>query len=212
MEWKRIEKEKSKQPIRGTYKDTHWKEQIAKECNNQCIYCCIKDGRFGGLRNFHIEHYKPKSKRCFKHLINNIKNLYLSCPICNSFKKDDWPNNPNKNLDIPCYPDPSKINYGDIINLDIVNFSISGKKIATRYMIERIYLNRPQLILERRRWYKLRERRDLFTNVRHNIEKLKNSKRKYTLADKLLKMADRYNKLSIRLEEISPYKLSDIKR
>ena len=61
-------KEKTQQPTKGKYSD--WKEILAEEGFNQCVYCAIPDACFGGIRNFHVEHYRPKSK--FKKLENNI--------------------------------------------------------------------------------------------------------------------------------------------
>ena len=103
MNWKLVNKDPTTQPKRGTYSD--WKEQIAQECYNQCVYCSIHESQFGGINNFHIDHFRPKS--IFKNLENDICNLFYSCPICNRFKSDDWPNEPN--LDTISYPDPSNI-------------------------------------------------------------------------------------------------------
>src|SRR6266508_6339823 len=150
MIFRRIEKEKSKQPSRGTYKDDDWKSQIAEECFHQCVYCSINEPRFGGIRNFHVEHYRPKSIARFKHLENDIRNLFLACSICNCFKQADWPNDPNKRLNIPCYPDPSTVDYSTIISMNVNNYKLRGEKLASRYVIERLFLNRPQLLLERR--------------------------------------------------------------
>ena len=60
MEWFKIFKENSVQPKTGKYSD--WKEIIADECKHQCVYCALSESRFGGIRNFHVEHYRPKSK------------------------------------------------------------------------------------------------------------------------------------------------------
>jgi 5-methylcytosine-specific restriction endonuclease McrA len=105
MNWRRIPKEKTVQPKKGRYSD--WKEILAEEGFNQCVYCAIPDACFGGIRNFHVEHYRPKSK--FEKLENDIKNLFYACAICNTFKGDDWPGEPEKDFFAPCYPDPSLI-------------------------------------------------------------------------------------------------------
>ena len=96
MKWFRIPKENSKQPKSGKYSD--WKARIAEECKHQCVYCAISESRFGGIRNFTIEHYRPKKRPEFSHLVNDIKNLYLACPICNTFKGNDWPAEPKKDF------------------------------------------------------------------------------------------------------------------
>lgn len=75
MNWKRIPKENSSQPSTGTYKD--WKELLSVEGFHQCVYCSISEAEFGGIRNFHVEHYKPKSLPAFASLVNTYTNLFL---------------------------------------------------------------------------------------------------------------------------------------
>lgn len=144
--WQIINKTNSIQPATGRYNDPTWKTQIAEECNHRCIYCSIHENQFGGIDNFHVEHYKPKSR--FGGLINDIRNLFLACAICNRFKKDDWPNNPDDEFTLPSYPDPSKVDYMILFTVHS-NGNLVGNYLTSRYIIERIYLNRPQLILER---------------------------------------------------------------
>ena len=147
MKWFRIEKEKGEQPQSGSYKD--WKEMLAVEGRHQCVYCAIPEASFGGLRNFHVEHYKPKSKEEFKHLENDVKNLFYACPICNTFKGDDWPCEPPDDLGVECYASPSVYDYTHLF-LDATAAEVVGKNITARYMISQLYLNRPQLVMERR--------------------------------------------------------------
>ncbi len=106
MKWKRVPKENCKQPTTGTYSD--WKEILAEEGFHQCVYCAIPEPRFGGIRNFHVEHYRPKSLKRFQKLTNDIRNLYFACAICNTFKGDDWPAEPDAQFHSHCFPDPSK--------------------------------------------------------------------------------------------------------
>lgn len=56
------------------------REKVYKKTDGRCIYCgCHID-----FYNFHIEHFKPKSKlNCDK---DNIKNLFPSCVDCNLLK------------------------------------------------------------------------------------------------------------------------------
>lgn len=148
MRWRQIPKHPSKQPKKGTYKD--WKHLLAEEAHNQCVYCAIHDSALGGIRNFHVEHYKPKADSRFSHLENIYSNLFYACPICNSFKGDDWPCNPRKNHSIVCYPDPSKIDYCSLFDVDASLMIIRGQNVASRYLVERLHLNRTQLIFARR--------------------------------------------------------------
>lgn len=144
MNWKIIEKDKRVQK-RGVYSD--WKQQISDDCHNQCVYCSIHENPWGGIDHYHIEYLRPQSK--FKKLENTITNLYHACPICNKFKSDDWPND-NYDLGKICYPDPSDHNYSDLFEFDHNTHSLIGKNVASTYLINRLYLNRPQLTYERR--------------------------------------------------------------
>src|SRR5688500_18636223 len=108
----RIPKEKTPPPESGTYQD--WKALLADEGAHQCVYCAITEASFGGIRNFHVEHFRPKS--LFQDLVNAFKNLFYACAICNVFKGDDWKE--------PCgeqhhmgYLDPSVVDYSDILDV-----------------------------------------------------------------------------------------------
>lgn len=145
MRWYRIPIPRIVQPQAGTY--SNWKPLLRTEGNHRCAYCAIHEAAWGGTRNFHVEHYRPKSK--YPDLINLITNLFYACSVCNSFKREDWPGDPRADLGNICYPDPSEIDFNDLFTLQD-GFRIEGANLAARYVIQRLYLNRPQLILERR--------------------------------------------------------------
>jgi hypothetical protein len=164
MKWFRIPKELSTQPKVGNYRD--WKEELSIEGKNQCVYCSINTNSFGGIRNFHVEHYRPKSKDKFPELTDKFYNLFFACSICNGFKSDDWPNEPSKKLDNESYPDPSKIDYSNILYWN-KQFLIESEHFTGRYIVQKLFLNRPQLVLERKSYY-------LHEELRIESEKLKN--------------------------------------
>lgn len=147
MKWKRIPKEGSVQPATGKYSE--WKHLLAEEGFHQCVYCALRDATFGE-RNFHVEHYKPKSNRRFKHLEHVFSNLYYACPICNVFKGDSWPRAPKNDHSVEAYPNPSKCDYSDLFDVVTHTGHIKGKFVASRFLIIRLHLNREQLITERR--------------------------------------------------------------
>ncbi|MBI1765278.1 MAG: hypothetical protein HYR56_28015 [Acidobacteria bacterium] len=149
MKWKRISKENTQQPASGTYND--WKEFLANEGFNQCVYCAIHEAAFGGQRNFHVEHYRPKSK--FASLVNDIFNLYYACAICNVFKSDDWPSEPCADHSLIFYPNPSEVDYDTLFDIDLNTGLVSGKFVVSRYLVEQLHLNRDQLVLERRTFF-----------------------------------------------------------
>ncbi|WP_367211272.1 HNH endonuclease [Sphingobacterium sp. R2] len=146
--WKRIPKEKSIPPTIGKYSD--WKPLLAVEGYHQCLYCTISESSFGGIRNFHVEHYRPKGIPRFSHLENDYSNLYYACAICNTFKSDDWPDDPDEMLTKACYPDPSKVDYALLFGVDGITGLATGKNLTGIYLSNKLYLNRAQLIIERR--------------------------------------------------------------
>ena len=207
MNWKLINKNTRIQPVKGTYND--WKEQIAEDCYHQCVYCAIHESQFGGIDHYHIDHFKPKKP--FHELENIIYNLYYACPICNKFKSNDWPNEPD--LDKVSYPDPSEINYSELFEIKD-DFEIEGKFISSKYIVHRLFLNRAQLIFERREI----RRRNQEIELRDSINLLLKQIDKYesNFAIEILKEVTAvYNEL-LTLEQkkrkIRPYKLSDIRK
>jgi len=208
MNWRLIIKDKTTQPKLGVYPD--WKEQIARECFYQCIYCSINEAQFGGIDHYHIEHYKPKSIPRFKCLENDICNLFYSCPICNRFKSYDWPNDAD-DLDIVCYPDPSKHNYSELFGISSNDYKISGAYLSTKYMTERLYLNRPQLLYERRETF-LKEREQKVTDaIDHFLEKL-NNKDDFELLKESSKAVIDLNRTIQKRSKVRPYKLAEIRK
>lgn len=169
MKWFRIAKELSKKPAKGKhYFD--WKEYLSNEGKEQCVYCAININSFGGIRNFHVEHYRPKAADKFPALTHDISNLYFACSICNCFKGDDWPCEPSKEFDILCYPDPSVVDYSSFLFVNENSF-IDSKYLTGKYIIQKLFLNRPQLVLERKSF------------LLHNILKQESLKLKEILAE-----------------------------
>lgn len=204
MNWKLIPKDKAKQPAGNDY--TKWKEQIAAECFNQCVYCAIHEQPWGGIDNYHIEHYKPKS--IFPNLELDICNLYYACPICNRFKSNDWPADPAVDLSNISYPDPSKTDYSTIFAPDDSNFTISGRNTAANYVVERLFLNRPQLIYERReRMLKQEEAR-----LRSEVVTLAFQLGDNELLKETLGIVDRLMTHLHSRQNVRPYKQSEIRR
>lgn len=146
MRWVKIFKAAMSLPAASkNYKDC--KAALAVEGHGRCVYCAILEKPLGGYWHFHVEHFRPKSK--FPDLTNEYSNLFYACAICNTFKSSDWPGEPNEALSTPSYADPSQVDYNSIFNVDDRG-SLTGANVAASYMITKIYLNRPQLILERR--------------------------------------------------------------
>ena len=208
MNWKIIDKSGTKQPGKGTY--SAWKKVLADEGSNQCVYCGTKDHRLGGIRHFHVEHYKPKS--VFPLLINNIYNLYYACPICNIFKSNDW-YKVTGNLNDVFYPEPSKFNYRDLFELD------TGGKITSRsrcgnYLISKLGLNRRQLVLDRQFTMLLSGYATLkeeYRGIRDSLMR-ENSNESRAMLMKLWSAYDKVIDQKDQMFENAPYSIDDTKR
>lgn len=211
MRWRIVNKTPGFQPTVGTYSD--WKGILAVEAQNQCVYCSIHENHMGGIRNFHVEHYRPKSK--FDNLTNDYSNLFYACPICNVFKSNDWPNDPpNQDLDIIYYPDPSIDDYSLLFDVDFNLGLIKGKNTRAEYIVNKLYLNRPQLITNRRllvlndqlsrisplvsKWFSLLEKST------HPLSK--------TALTELGKWSLDSMNLLLQLHKSIPYKVGDVKK
>jgi len=146
MFWRRIEKEKATPGKASKYSD--WKPELAKEASHRCVYCSIFEGHFGGQRNFHVEHFRPKSLR--EDLTMVYANLFYACGICNIFKSDDWPSEPKAgDYSFIHYPDPSQTDYSDFLAIDASGL-VASQSVTGRYIIEQLHLNRPQMVINRR--------------------------------------------------------------
>ncbi len=144
MNWKRIDKSRTVKPTKGIYKD--WKDILADEGYHQCVYCSTKDKRLGGIRFYHVEHFKPKS--LFPELRDDINNLYYSCPICNVFKNNDW-YDVIDDFNVIHYPNPSQVDYSDLFAI-IDGGTLVGKNKCGEYLVIKLGLNRNQLLLDRK--------------------------------------------------------------
>lgn len=120
-----------------------------------CAYCLIHEGHFGGLRNFHVDHFRPKKK--FPHLTLSYENLYYSCALCNTIKADHWPSEAQfiagYRFADPCQEDT----YEDHFVLDIWGVLRSLTNVG-EYTLEHLRLNRRQLVVHRQRQAEVRHK------------------------------------------------------
>ena len=203
MNWPVLVGKRRRQPAKGTWHD--WKQHIANDCTGQCIYCAISEARFGGIRNFHVEHFRPKIR--FPKLENTIGNLYLACAICNVLKSDDWPCEPAANHSRAAYPDPSKADFNMLFVVSPRTHAVSSAVIAGRYLIERVVLNRVQLILERRLHAMLRFSFDFDTWLNQSINIMTPAELKAAV-----NVLQAVSRVQIGALTARPYKNADTKR
>lgn len=208
MNWKLIQKDVARKPQKGTYQD--WKQQIAEEGYNQCVYCAIHESAMGGIRNFHVEHYHPKS--LFKEEENDYLNLFYACPICNTFKSNDWPGEPDKDNSVAAYPNPSQVDYSTLFDIDVSRGLIKGKNVAATYIQEKLFLNRPQLIILRRRDFLTQIAKIKVDEIRKTLESVKDNDLYRKYSEILIDLCIEFHTLLLKLNEIPHYKMEDVKR
>lgn len=203
MRWPSLVGKSRGQPDNGRWHE--WKQAIADHCGGQCVYCAISEARFGGIRNFHVEHFRPKSK--FPLLENDIRNLYLACGVCNILKCDDWPAEPVADHSLVAYPDPSLVDYNTLFEISPNNHELKSAAVAGNYLIEKILLNRAQLILERR----LASMHQLLTEfekwVEDSMNDMTRAEMKATMAVLL-----KFSRIKTGAFEARPYRDIDTKR
>lgn len=202
MKYRLIPKSPNTQPKVGVYSD--WKIQIADECFKQCVYCGINESCWGGIDHYHIDHFRPKSK--YADLENDICNLFYACPVCNRFKSDDWPNEPDINL--PSYPDPSLVDYSSIFAYNSNTFLLKGLNVSANYLVNRLFLNRAQLIYERRENFLKEKELNLFNWINENLSQIKDPELLQAINAQLYNIRQHLAKR----DSIRPYKLTEIKK
>lgn len=146
MRWRQVRRDPTAPRQVSDYRMA--KPDIARDCSFQCVYCATMEADLGGIRVFHVEHYRPKSK--FPNLQKVYSNLYYACPICNIYKGADWPGDPTEDLGEPSYPDPEQLDYCELFSLDASSLEVDGRHVASKYLANRVCLNRPHLITLRR--------------------------------------------------------------
>jgi len=207
MQWLLIPKHRTTAPQNGTYRN--WKALLAQEGGHQCVYCALPEARFGGQYNFHVDHFEPKVLAPRR--VNDWANLFYACAICNVFKGDDWPN--------PAgpfgYPNPAAIDY-ETVFIRLAQGEIRGVTSNARYMVERLYLNRPQLLLERREAVlrqRLQQLNDTIQAIRTNLPR--SSRGNPSAGKVLLKMIATQARIQTLLNDlwaVQPYAPADVRR
>lgn len=120
-----------------------YKPYIVKDFNKRCAYTDCPDSFFGGARNFHIDHIKPKKK--FPSLRNDYKNLVYSCSYVNIKKSDnevelldpcdiDW----NLHFGRDCYGNILPLPSSEQAEAIYLSLSLYLKRYGIVWMLERL--------------------------------------------------------------------------
>jgi uncharacterized protein (TIGR02646 family) len=116
-----------------------YKKQLQEDFNQRCGYTDCPDFWFGGVTNFQIDHFKPKSK--FPALTTHYPNLVYSCAFVNRAKSNDF--------DEKMYLDPCEVDYNKHFSRDENGniFPVPGSP-AAQYMYKKmkLYLKRYGII------------------------------------------------------------------
>lgn len=121
---------------------------------SRCAYCISHEEVMGGYDAMEVDHFRPSSQPDFKLLKKKWANLYYACRLCNGRKLNHWPTNEQNARGFrfidPCEDDPD-----DHIRLtrhpktDELSW-LQYLTQAGRYTIDKIGLNRKQLVDKRR--------------------------------------------------------------
>jgi uncharacterized protein (TIGR02646 family) len=207
MLWRKISKTTPLQ--QRPYKE--WKMELSQEALHSCVYCCVHESYFGGIRNYHVEHYKPKSK--FAELQNDYSNLFYCCAICNVFKGNDWIDLPadQNSYSAPFYPNPSLTDYAGLLSVDGTSKRVLSAFVTGKYLIERLYLNRPQLIIARRAHEVRKSLQTTSSDLAALSSKLGNGLDSNT-AIKVIGLLDRALQIIALMDTAVPYETAETRR
>lgn len=139
-------------PLHGNYKK--YKPYLRIDFLRRCAYCHMPEIRFGGSRNFAVEHFQPK--KLFPTLRSDYSNLYYACNTCNDFKGAHWPTEEEWNQG-RTFVDPCLTAMSDHIDIDATG-TASPRTPAGRYTAAHLNLDREHLKLWRACKRKLEQR------------------------------------------------------
>jgi hypothetical protein len=135
-----------------------YKIYLRKDFQFRCAYCLIHEAHYGGLRNFHVDHFRPKSRPEFHHLVLFYPNLYYACSLCNTFKGAWWPSTADfaagRRFVDPCKEDA----YEKHFELNQNDGTLRPLSVMGEYTLEHIWLDRPQLNKHRLRQLEMRRK------------------------------------------------------
>lgn len=127
-------------------KYSSFRQKIREDFRECCAYCLLHEIMLGGEESFEQDHHRPQ--RDFKHLVDEYKNMYWSCKVCNKNKSCHWPK-------------PKLVKSGRIfIDTTVDDFATHFKELddgtwhpltkAAEYTLEKIRLNRKNLLIIRK--------------------------------------------------------------
>lgn len=161
------------------------RELVRQRFNLRCGYCGIHENEAGS--QLEIDHFQP---RAFGGA-DDLQNLIYCCAACNKFKRDFWPQT-NPDYDPRRLLHPHKDHVLEHI-AEGANGWLTALSETGQFHLERLRLNRPQLVAIRR---KRRLEKELYDNI---AEALAASKR---LETKEVELTDLLDDTLARLERL----------
>ena len=123
---------------------TRFRPFVREDFSACCAYCLMYERAAGGAEAFELDHFKPKSKKTFRGLVDDYFNLYYACHVRNRFKAARWPSR-EQELQGWRFLDFCR----DLFD-EHFEATSSGRWLprtaAARYTEKRLRLNRPHLI------------------------------------------------------------------
>ncbi|HXI52987.1 MAG TPA: HNH endonuclease signature motif containing protein [Candidatus Saccharimonadales bacterium] len=155
----------------GFYHYQRYRREITEDCLFRCVFCDSHEREIGGETSMDLDHFRPKSRKEFKHLINDPRNLIYACKSCNGLKSDWWPAGRRKATFIgeEGFLEPFGIDRRDYFAIGKEG-AIRGKRPPARYMITLLALDRPFLRRIRELRTLKRDLAKLGTGLKHQAE------------------------------------------
>ncbi len=122
-----------------------YKKFLQHEFERVCVYCRQPDTAAPNLA-YSVDHFRPKGRPAFAHLVNDYSNLYYCCPPCNSRKRDYWPGS---------LSEPRVVNPCDEVMTDHLRFDAGSGAFTSHsqhgdHMLELLQLNDEDVVKFRR--------------------------------------------------------------
>ena len=140
-----------------------FKPYIAEDFNRRCGYTDCSDFWFGGINNFHIDHFKPWKKN--NQLKSSYSNLVYCCSYVNILKSDDE----------GTYLDPCEVDYNAHFERDSNgNILPRNTSVEANYMYSKLklYLKRYQIIWQLDQLHiKMKRIQDAIKNPKNSLIK-----------------------------------------
>lgn len=131
----------------------------------------------------------------------------MHVPFAMYLKGDSWPGEPPEDHATSCFPNPSKVDYNVLFDLDYDLGIVEGKFVASRYSVTALHLNRPQLVIERRTYQADLLTKEVLVIGHQLLNRLKkvNSAQASELAIRMGQLFIEIVNLEIELRQIRPY-------